>query len=112
MYFSGCVGSPTILELKDVQQFKVLEKHAQSQTNLELSGLCFHSALAVDGITLKTNDPDLVVMVRVALAHGQMSGSFDYNLVVPNQVDRVLFGRKENVVWTRQSVSIPAKDAR
>jgi hypothetical protein len=94
-------GDSFILERPDVFQFNVVEKHKGDQTILQIKGLCGHSAYAAKSYTLRTNLSDLVIMVNLVHAHGNLSGSFDYSVAIPPQVNRVLFGKKEQLIWTR-----------
>ena len=96
-----CSLNSIILELPDVFQFNVVEKHKGNQTILQIKGLCGHSAYAVKSYTLRTNLSDLVLTINLVHAHGNLSGSFDYSVTIPPQVNRVLFGKKQQLIWTR-----------
>jgi hypothetical protein len=96
--FCGCGGNK-ILELKDVQNFHVVESPDKSA--LEVSGLAFHSALAVEGMTTERRGDDLTVELRLVLARKGLSGSFSYAVGVPVGVNRVLFGRDRKEIWRR-----------
>ena len=99
---SGCaeVGGQ-IVEAKDIQFLKVEEIPGAKPPKLRLSGLVFKSAMSVQDITAKEEGKRLMVLVRIALARPGTSGSFNYELVVPDGVDEVVFGNERTVVWKR-----------
>ncbi|MGH7292916.1 MAG: hypothetical protein ACREJT_16975 [Myxococcota bacterium] len=89
-----------VLELKDVQGFK-LEAVGASPMTLELSGLAFHSALAVSGIRSERDGRVLHLLVPLVPARTGLSGSFDDRVEIPAGVDIVDFGANHAVIWTR-----------
>lgn len=88
-----------VLEFKDVQKFKAVEKQDKSQ--LQISGLAFHSALAVERISVETQGQDLIVELHLVRARVGLSGSFDYTVDVPVDTVRVLFGKERKEIWRR-----------
>lgn len=91
-----------ILEFKDVQFFKALETSSLPMT-IKLSGLAFHSSLAVKTITTKAYDHSLQVLVHLAPATKGLSGSFEYSVVVPTTVNAVTFGKAAVSIWDRDT---------
>jgi hypothetical protein len=103
---SCAVVHDSVLESKDVQFFKVEELPRARPTRLIISGLVFKSALSVNKITTKTEGSVTVVMVHLALAKPGTSGSFQYELPVPDSVDEVRFGSTATSIWKRGSSSV------
>src|SRR5689334_8047119 len=87
----GC-DKNMILELKDVQNFQLAEKRDVSE--VQISGLAFHSALAVDNLTTREDGQDLIVEVHLVRARKGLSGSFKYTVAVRPQTRRILFGKE------------------
>lgn len=97
--FCGCDEDKMILELKDVQNFQAVEKQATSE--LQISGLAFHSAFGVKKITIEKQDHDLVIKLYLVRAGEKYSGSFNYTVAVPADTARVLFGKDRKEIWKR-----------
>ena len=97
-----------VLALSDVQFFKAQEI-STSPVTIRLSGLAFHSSLAVRNITTLQGSDSLQVLVHMAPAVSGMSGSFSYDLVVPASVDRVSFGEEKALIWDRSSGVVKPK---
>src|SRR5947207_3424183 len=95
----SCDKDTMILELKDVQNFQCTEK--QQATALQISGLAFHSALAIEKMTSKRRDQDLIIELHLVRARRDLSGSFDFNIPVPTGVTRVLFGKERREIWKK-----------
>jgi hypothetical protein len=92
----------TILEFKDVQFFQARQINS-SPVMLKLSGLAFHSSLAVRDITTSRSDGSLQILVHLTLARGNLSGNFDYTLSIPAAVRTVSFGKERVVIWNRNT---------
>ena len=97
--FCGCEEDKMVLELKDVQNFQAVEKRDASE--LQISGLAFHSALAVKKITEERQGQDLIVELHLVRARKGLSGSFNYTVGLPARVNRVLFGKDRKEIWKR-----------
>jgi hypothetical protein len=98
----SCVyGDTTLLKYKDVQFFKIRETQSMPVVSLEISGLAFHSSLAVEKIETKTEDKSLVVLIYLTLAGRGLSGSFTSNFDIPENVDSVTFGPDRHLIWKR-----------
>jgi hypothetical protein len=92
-----------ILELKDVQFFKAQETSASPRT-IRLSGLAFHSALAVRDVTATQNGASsLQVLVHLMPTAPGLSGNFTYEFVVPDSVNTVTFGNEDALIWRRDT---------
>jgi hypothetical protein len=97
--FTGCKESSMVLELDYVQDLQVNSNNKQDKLNIK--GLCFHSALAIDKITTERQEKRLVIKVHLAPARSGLSGSFNYDLDLPLDVTKVVFGNEEKVIWKR-----------
>jgi len=95
-------GDDMILEHKDVQ-LKVTEVPDRTPLVLKISGLAFHSALAVEKITTKTEESSLIVYVQLTIARPGLSGRFEHELSVPDSVNEVRFGKERFVIWKRKT---------
>jgi hypothetical protein len=91
------------LEAKDVQFFKVSVTEANSSTTLHLSGLAFHSALAVDKLTQTQDGDTLRLTISLIPARPGLSGSFDYSVEIPTATSLVTFGDERKVIWERHA---------
>jgi hypothetical protein len=90
-----------ILEHKDTQFLKVTELADRSPLALRVSGLAFHSGLAVDRITIQTRGSSLTIYVHLTPARAGLSGSFEHEVEIPTSVNEVQFGNSEVVIWRR-----------
>ncbi len=91
-----------ILELKDVQFFQA-QQTSSGPISIRLSGLAFHSSLAVREITTEQHDRTLQLFAHLMLATPGTSGDFDYSLIIPRSVTRVEFGNEKIVIWNRDT---------
>ncbi|WP_369931135.1 hypothetical protein [Xanthomonas sp. NCPPB 2632] len=89
------------LEAKDVQFFKVSATEANSQMTLHLSGLAFHSALAVDKLTQAQDGDTLRLTISLVPARPGLSGSFDYRVKISAATSLVTFGDEQKVIWEK-----------
>ena len=97
--FCGCDKDKMILELKDVQNFQAVEKRETSE--LQISGIAFHSALGVKKMTTERQGQDLIVKLHLVLAREKYSPRFNYAVAVPADTARVLFGKDRKEIWER-----------
>jgi len=93
-------SSETVLTLKDVQFFKAQEI-SSSPLTIRISGLAFHSSLAVRNITVAQDKNSLQVLVHLTPAAENLSVTFSYDLIVPNSIDMVSFGEEKALIWHR-----------
>jgi hypothetical protein len=94
-------GKKMVLEQKDVQFFKVEEiKH--KPIALRVSGLAFHRSLAVRDIRTVEKETSLLVFVFLTPSKEGLSGSFNFEVSVPDSVKDVCFGNEKAVIWKRK----------
>jgi hypothetical protein len=93
------VAMDMVLQKKDVQFFKVEQQ--QNPLKLTISGLAFHSALAVDGFSTVVKADVLRVDAKLVLARPGLSGSFSITVDVPPAINKVAFGSDADIIWTR-----------
>jgi hypothetical protein len=105
---SGCAGESMILELKDVQFFKS-EQISSTPPTIRISGLAFHSSMAVQQITATRADDTSQILIHMVLTRPSLSGSFDYTYEVPSSVNAVTFGNEKTPIWNRSSGLIKQK---
>jgi len=99
--FVACAqGSGMVLELKDVQFFKAQQTNTAPAT-IKLSGLAFHSSLAVQEVTTSQYDESLQLLVHLTPATAGLTGNFDYTLTIPSSVNTVSFGKEKIAIWNR-----------
>jgi hypothetical protein len=94
-------GSEMILESKDVQFFKVVEAVSSPSPILKISGLAFHSSLAVSEMASKLENESLVILIHLVPVKKGLSGNFSYDISVPSGVNEVRFGNEAVVIWKR-----------
>ncbi len=90
-----------VLEQKDVQFFKV-EEIKQKPISLRISGLAFHSSLVVSDLKIQKKDTSLLLLVFLSPSKEGLSGSFNYEVSVPDSANYVLFGNEKTVIWKRK----------
>jgi hypothetical protein len=93
------IGKDMILELKDVQFFQA-QQTSTSPIKIKVSGLAFHSSMAVSEITTLQSNESIHILVHLVPATGNLSGKFDYELVVPDSINKVNFGNENALIWT------------
>lgn len=91
-----------VLEQKDIQFFKADEVKDQKAITLRISGLAFHSSLAVSSIKTQVQEASLLVFIFLTPAREGISGSFSYEVSVPDTVRYVRFGNEKIVIWERK----------
>lgn len=99
----GCqTMSPNILELKEVQFFKLdTISTTETQDELKISGLAFHSSLCVSEIKPKKYSNEVQIIVCLSRCKKGLSGRFEYLITIPKDVEKVTFGNNRAVVWNR-----------
>lgn len=101
-------GKDMILELKDIQFFKAQLTNS-SPVTIKLSGLAFHSSLAIQDVTTSQNDESLQILVHLTPATEKLSGNLDYTFSVPASVNTVTFGEKKAPIWSRNTGIVQPK---
>jgi hypothetical protein len=91
-----------ILELKDVQFFQA-EQINTSPVTIKLSGLAFHSSLAIRDVTTSQYGDSLQVLVHLTPVTGDMTGNLDYDFAIPSTINSVSFGKEKVIIWSRTS---------
>jgi hypothetical protein len=106
---TGCNRKPDmVLALKDVQFFDTQEI-SLSPLTIRISGLAFHSSLVVHEITAIQDGDTLLVLVHLVPTRQGLSGTFRYDLVVPESVNKITFGEEKALIWDRRSRSAPVQ---
>lgn len=95
-------GDKLVLEKSDVQFFKAEEIINKKQRTLSISGLAFHSSLAVSDIKIVEKETTLSVLVFLTPARKGLSGSFSVEVPIPESVNDVKFGNEKIVIWQRK----------
>jgi len=90
-----------VLEQKDIQFFKAEAIRNQKSITLKVSGLAFHSSLAVSNIKTEQQADSLHVTIFLTTAREGLSGSFNYEITVPDSVSNVRFGNEKTLIWER-----------
>jgi len=91
-----------IAETDDIHFDHVDICNNKTASELEISGLVFHSAMVAEKIQLIQEDSGhtMRVLVEMALAHPGKSGSFDIKVKLSPSLDRVIFGTKGHLLWS------------
>jgi hypothetical protein len=88
-----------IVKGRDVRFYKIAEVRAPSGRAVRVSGLVFHSSLAVERIVQKRAGDAVILKVFLTPARGALSGSFDVDVPISEEVKRVLFGEPPVEIW-------------
>ena len=102
---TACAGGDMILQLKDVQNFKI-QQTSSSPVVIKLSGLVFHSSLVVKNIASSQHDEYLEILVHLKPTSSGLSGNFECDFVVPPSVSSVTFGKEKVVIWNRNTGAV------
>jgi hypothetical protein len=69
---------------------------------VRVSGSSGHSALSVKNISTKKDGSSVVVLVHLFLARRGTTGDFKYDVVLPDSVNEIRFGKDKAVIWQRR----------
>jgi hypothetical protein len=114
-----CVGSywlyksafDVVLEPKDVVNLKVREEPKFRPLVLRMDGATASSAMSIYKIATRTDGSTITLLVHAGLAKRGTSGTFHYDLSVPDSVDEVQFGRSSTAIWHRSPSRTPTSNA-
>lgn len=93
--------SEITLEYRDVQFFAIREIKTNGNITLKISGLAFHSSMAVKKTEVITEGNIENVFVYLTPAKKGLSGNFELEFSVPNDIDKVQFGPDKRLIWKR-----------
>lgn len=88
------------LEFENVIQYK-LDLNPETKAPEKVSGLCFRSLYCVRGVTIKTNNTTLVVLVTIGVCKEGQTGNFSCPLKITSDIKELRFGTKEHILWKR-----------
>ena len=95
-----------IVEIKDVNHFEVIEFPNADSLKIRMRGIAMHSILSVTKITSHIEGTTLTVKVHLGFIVMNRSSSrtsyFDYEVTVPNSVEKVQFGNQGALVWQQK----------
>jgi len=93
-----------VLEYRDVMSAKAVEmQHHPGLTVVRISGFSGNSAYCVKKITTQREGTSILVLVNLYLARRGATGSFEYDVPVPDSVNEVRFGQQKALIWKRGS---------
>lgn len=95
---------PHIVEA-DVIVFKNVEFDEKTQ-QLHLAGMIFDGFHVIYRTSTKLRGDDVIIEMEIAMTRKSylrqgLSGSFDLNIPLDSNIQRVLFGSEEKVIWQR-----------
>jgi hypothetical protein len=90
-----------ILERKDVQFFELHQTRTTPNVSLKVSGLAFHSSLAVSSVSTRMDDDCMVVLINLEPTRTGLTRNFAYEFDIPEKVNSVCFGSTKYVIWKR-----------
>lgn len=100
--YSASGIAQTILEAKDVIGLTIEKSSGKTGEILNISGLSAHSALVVKNMESKIIDNHILsVKIALTMARSGTSGSFNYTVNLPKEINSVEFGNERQVVWRR-----------
>lgn len=102
------LAHPKIAESKDVRFDELKVTSSSNGRILHMSGLVFHSALAVSDVKSRQSGSSIIVEVKLSPAKSGMSGHFEADIPLKPDTSRVLFGRELASVWEPAASPSPA----
>jgi len=103
---TGC-REPMILEYEHLltspdRGRKVTVIRRNEKIRLRISGHIGHSALAVERTASERKSDGLHIYTYLVLVRdGKRSGALEHEIAVPEDVNRVYFGKKKRLIWER-----------
>jgi len=92
----------SVLSKRSLQELNVTEVNVGGHPSLSIDGRLLGGILAIKSARSYQKDRCIVLIVRAGMTRpGLREGRFHYDILVPDDVDRVLFGNINDVVWTR-----------
>ena len=82
----------------------MIESRDGEEVTLDISGFSVNSSLAVEDIETIHEGDEITVLVNLVLAGKDRTGDFSYIVSVGPDVQRVLFGTRQRVIWSRGPV--------
>ncbi|MBT1077315.1 hypothetical protein [Geobacter grbiciae] len=102
LLLSSCsMTSKMALEFRDVQFFEIHETKSVPDMSLKISGLAFHSSLAVEKTEVIKEGDTATVFVYLTPTKKGLSGNFALEFPVPSNIDKVMFGPDKHLIWKR-----------
>ena len=89
-----------------IYKIQEIKTNSPSIISLRVTGLVMDSAFYVDRIETETDNMCLIIKVHEKFVSCYINktnrtGSFDYSLDVPPEIDYVCYGTAQNVIWNR-----------
>lgn len=88
-----------ILAAKDVQFFEKETIEKNSLKFVRISGLVFHSSMAVKSVDLKFKEDTAIIQVEIIPAKHGLSGRFSIDVPLSTGVNKILFGSTLDPIW-------------
>jgi hypothetical protein len=95
-------GHTSVLDRK-IASLHVVELQHGKFAVVRITGLSGESACSVKKITSHVEDGTITVFVHLFLARKGTTGSFQYDVHVPESVNEIRFGKKRELIWSRES---------
>lgn len=89
---------PNQVEAKDVK-FTQIELDQANGSILQLRGFIFHSALAVDQVSIADRDGARLVSISLVPVRSGRDGNFAIAVPLDNPGQKVLFGSSATPIW-------------
>ena len=91
-----------VVEYSDINNFQVFIKEENGTDILTFSGLCMQSAYVVNKIEYETKLDVLHITVFLSWFNKEgKSGSFNESVIIPSEINSVVFGKDKKQIWTR-----------
>lgn len=97
----SCIKTAPRVRSSDIQNLRATYDEQSSQ--LRISGLVFHSAWSVKRINERREKLRICLEPILTSSQKCLSGSFEYTLTIPPDVDWVCFGANDQVIWSRST---------
>ena len=89
-----------IIEAKDVKFFEITKIEDSNLNKVRITGLVFHSSMAVKKIDLIFDKNVAVIRVIITPTHAGLSGRFSIDVPIDSGVNKILFGQELIQIWS------------
>lgn len=93
---------PRIAETGDVRIQSLEVATDNFQVKLMLRGLIFHSSIVAESIRVVDEGKSTRILVEMASAHSDKSGSFTVSVPLPPDIEKITFGLAGEQIWSRE----------
>jgi hypothetical protein len=94
----------SVLSKRGLQEIEVTEYNNNQHHTIHIDGRLIGGMLAISSVEQYQKGSCIVMVVRTGITRpGLRNARFHYDIIVPNDVDQISFGRPADIVWRRKS---------